>query len=624
MDLAMKPLNIEVSEEEIHKEFFSYIMGLGLTEIQVPPPDILYKIGNQNFFDNGEIKKDFERASSYRSGFKYQYFLAGPLSPREVWLPDKFTKNVNLFWMKIGRQLLKKDDTYPCADPFELYERIRDRLDQVTRFDLSGFGFQFPRQLLSIMGNVIEEIYPCGPIMEQNGFLQTILNDVRVEKGFEVVRPPRGIGLGYFEDLKTLCMLAILKKYQPVSLYGDQGLLDIFNLGGISELTRYGFLVDWEKVEFSSSVYSKIKWAGHSMSKHSMMVFDRTANKVIGALFQPEHWMRKQSLQSLYEEHGVFYKNSYKRIRNSYRLIFGPEFKNDELEGNFLEGGINPFASVSLGSNPFHRLYWSKVPYSDRFFEIPYYTPFHRREPKVWPVKVQKDFSKKRQALVKRRPVDSSLLFYGEPRVQLNNVFRPPAGLIPQWADLLYIFNYGSTTGAFTYGYEPDELERITSLYPFLPDPLRTAASGGYTYLDLYYNHNTPQCKEELDAARFLSTLSHRVIPSMQRADLNPSLWWADDVLYRNTDLTQYSRPTPLKRKLVVDDSESNELDESIRRALVESALSTTLEEGPSSFQEVFHSLYEVPEDIVVDENVFDEDDLYIGDQYIEEYEEEL
>jgi hypothetical protein len=158
MDLAFldKP---ELDLERIKDLVRRYLFKLDLKELFVPPPDILYKIGNQYYNDNGVIKSDYERPEKFDSGFKYQFFMAQPLQPREVWLPSKKIKHNNIFWMLLCRQFIKCDPTYPSSEPELVWERLKN-IKSFFRFDISGFGFQFIREYLQVLVEVIEEMYP--------------------------------------------------------------------------------------------------------------------------------------------------------------------------------------------------------------------------------------------------------------------------------------------------------------------------------------------------------------------------------------------------------------------------------------------------------------------------------
>jgi hypothetical protein len=554
MDLAFVPLEGNYDLKEVRNTFFNYIYELDLKTLFIPPPDILYKVGNQLYNDGGVARKDYERPTSgYRAGFKYQYFLAQPLSPREVWLPDKFTKHNNLFLMTVCRQLLKKDATYPSPHIEETYERVRGKLFECIRFDVSGFGFQFPRVFLELMASVIQELYPCTDLDNQVADFIDILNSVKVECGFEVFFPPRGIGLGYYEDLKTLCMLALLKEFNPLSVYGDQGLMQSpTGLYAIPHLVQHDFIIKFDKVEFSSHLDGMVKWAGHSLSNTRLIKVKEISNALIGSLFCPTHWERKNSLFSFFEENKIFYKNNYKKLITIYNLIFGYEFYEDDLKNHFQEGGINPYGKLSIGETKLHVISKFMRPYEDTFFEAPYITPFKKRESKKYPLKENYNFQRQRQrSYSKAKNMPSEVMYYFNPRLEYNNVYKPHDRVIPDWADYLYMVNHGMSTGNFTYGLDIEKINDIASRYTFSPDPLRAAARGGYKILDLYHSSFFPLGREWTMVLEYLKTIQKRDLTYVNRNDLPQNVMLFEDPLYHNTNLFEYmvNKASVSKRK---------------------------------------------------------------------------
>jgi hypothetical protein len=543
MDLAFLPLEENYDLKEVRETFFNYIYELKVDKLFIPPPDILYKVGNQLYNDSGVVRKDYERPSqSVRCGFKYQYFLAQPLSPREIWLPDKFTKNNNLFFMTVCRQLLKQEDAYPSPNVEETWEKVKGKLLNVIRFDISGFGFQYPRVFLKLMTSVIEELYPCSELSEQANDLYSILDSVKVEHGMEIVFPPRGIGLGYYEDLKTLCMLALVKEFDPLSIYGDQGLFGgLSAYSAIPKLVQHDFVIKMDKVEFSSHLDGMVKWAGHSFTNNELIKVKTLSNAFIGSFFGETHWERKLNLISFYNENKTTYKFWLKRIYKLYNLIFGYEFFEGDVRGHFLEGGLNPNASLSSGETKVHLISEKMRPYSDNFFEAPYVTPFKKRSKKSYPRGVNKHFQEERQlGYLRVKPIDTFVRTYFNPRLEYNSEYKPSSRLIPDWADYLYLTNHGVSTGNFTFGLDTTKLSIIAQNYTFGQDPLRAAARGGYKILDIAHSSYYPLGREWSLVIEFLETLQKRDLTYVNRCDLPQTLFLSEDPLYYNSDLYSF------------------------------------------------------------------------------------
>jgi hypothetical protein len=618
MDLAFRPV-IEFDEKEKEDIIRRYLFKLDLKELFIPPADILYKIGNNFYNDRGEIKKDYERSTRYDSGFKYQQFMAQPLQPREVWLPSKKIKHNNLFWMIICRQFLKRDPTYPVPDPEILWNRLKD-MGHFMRFDISGFGFQYIRKYLEILVRVIEEMYPCSLLSIMADEAAHIFNNVRVEMpDGSVVRPPRGIGLGYYEDLKTICMIAILDKYQPYSVYGDQGLIPTrTGWEALQDLIASGFIFDsddkvWASSTADTSAWS-VKWAGIRMSPTKYTIYKDLSSKILNLFFVREHWERKNGLYSFYKEYTNFYKKNNKRIIKLYQLYFGDELYPGDTNTSFMDVGINSNIKFTVGYKKDYRLSNYKVPYSDQLFELPYSTPFMTRKKNVWPIKVAKDFSKKRLAIYNNSPfIDSSVYYYVNPRIEFNSVFKPKEKLLPEWAEYLYIALHGASTGSFTYNLTSSSMKMGIENLSLSKDPLRAVASGGYKILDMH--HRRPlACLEWQSTVEALSTVTKRHVDYIQRADLPVSIYWQEDPFYFNTPLYMDNKKRKrLEEEVVLNDS--GDTEGSSELANLRNKLVKCLGTGIiSSLNDLVH-IEEQDEEVANNEYIFDDDDI-IPEEY--------
>jgi hypothetical protein len=623
MDLAFREVT-PIDEKEKEDTIRRYLFKLDLKELFIPPADILYKIGNNFYNDRGEIKKDYERASKYDSGFKYQAFMAQPLQPREVWLPSKKIKHNNLFWMIICRQFLKRDPTYPVPDPDVLWNRLKD-MGHFMRFDISGFGFQYIRKYLEILVRVIEEMYPCSLLTIMSDEAVDIFNDVRVEMpDGSVVRPPRGIGLGYYEDLKTICMIAILDKYQPYSVYGDQGLIPTMTgWDALTDLISSGFIFDsddkvWASSTADTSAWS-VKWAGIRMSPQNYKIYKDLSSKILNLFFVREHWERKNGLYSFYKEYPEFYKRNNKKFIKLYQLYFGDELYPNDTSTSFNDVGINANTKHTVGYKKDYRLSNYKVPYSDQLFELPYSTPFLTRKKNVWPIKVAKDFSKKRLAIYKNSPfIDSSVYYYVNPRLEYNSVFRPSEKLLPEWAEYLYIAMHGASTGSFTYNLTSSKMKGGIMDMSLSKDPLRAVASGGYKILDMH--HRRPlACLEWQSTVDALSTVTKRHIDYIQRADLPVSIYWQEDPFYFNTPLYMDGKKRKRLEKEVPSnnqgDDENNSEVAQFRNKLIK-CLGTGKIDNPKSLIHV----EELDNNSHENEYIFDDDDIIPQEFNVNDY----
>jgi hypothetical protein len=612
---------VPVDEQEFRDLIRTYLSKLDLKELFVPPSDILFKVGNQLYNDRGEIKKDHEVATRYDSPFMYQEFMAQPLQPREVWLPGKKLKHNNIFWMLIGRQFLKRDPTYPSVDPQVLHRRLKN-MSSYYRFDISGFGFQFQREFLIWLVQEIQELYPCSMIdimgeefTQLMGNVRVMMPDNRIEK------PVRGIGLGYYEDLKTLIVLAILDKYEPWSVYGDQGLLKSESgWEAISDLIKYGFIFsDYDKIQASSTSDTSpwtVKWAGFRVTPQEIIRYREFSSNLINIFFIREHWERKNGLRSLYEDHRELYIKNIKVIKNLYTLYWGSEFFSGDLDSPFESIGIDPTKPLTVGFKKDYKIEKLKVPYQETLFEAPYVTPFVKRAQKVWPKKVGKEFSLKRQRVFRSTPyIDSSVHYYVYPRIVLNNKYMPEEKLLPEWAEYLYIVNHQCSTGSFTYNMPENAMYNAIQNLSLSNDPLLASKSGGYKVLDLYHRRSMPVI-EWVDAVRVLSRISKRSLDYIQRADLRTSMFWANDSIYKDTDL--YSNPLKRKEFSKEYETRSNKRDASfdgLGARLIKGAKDGKISNFRDLVVEVLQDHY-VAED---DEYIFDDEFVEVEDFDVEE-----
>jgi len=526
----------------LREKVFNYLMKLDVPEILVPPSDVLFKIGNQKYNDAGVPRYDYERPTTFDSMFKYQRFLTQPLTPREVWLPGKAIKHNNTFFQNICRQFLRKDPTYPSEDVLETYSRIKDRLKPMLRFDISAFGIQYLREYLAIGASVIQEMYPSSQLDEQASILTEILSRVSVEMpDGTFVYPPRGIGLGYYEDLKTIVMLAILDDYDPVSVFGDQGLLPESSFMAIPTLIEHFFSIKFEKIEgVCSEPKYQTRWCGQSMSPERIKLTSRFMEPLIGGFFSRYHWERKLALLGVYNETPDLYRRSEKRICFMYGVIHGYEFFAGESFSSFENCGISSTRPTLNGYIKSWRVEHKMAPYSSQLFDVSYQTPFRTSLKKVYPTKIARAFQKERRAIYKSSPlIDNSVYLYVNPRLRYNKKDRPIHPGLPAWADLLYLSNYGLTTGSFTYGMSSEDIRAAAERQHLSSDPFRARATGGYSIRTPWRTSRGPS-EEWLFVAEFLSTLDLRYLHYVKRNDLRQNESMMEDPLYQKDNLINF------------------------------------------------------------------------------------
>jgi len=539
--------------ESFKKLVYKYLQRREIKSLFVPPPGVTIKTGYTKFNDGGVVRRDNEPPQlSLESKFLYQEFMTKPLTPREVWLPGKSIKINNSFWMIIGRQILSRDPAYPSIDPEVTWSRLKDDLANVMRFDVSAFGLQYPRQYLEIVAQAITDLYPAPEIQEQNRILKLILKDVQVQMpDGTFVYPERGIGLGYYEDLKTIGVAAILQQYNPISLYGDQGILRPGTaLDAVARLRSYGFCIKDAKVETMQSV---IRWSGWTMTKNSLYKPASFWDGYFGAFSAQSHWERKAAFRALYSpDNGYKYVEDF--IAYHYERSFGYEFQKGESYMHFDNGGLRGDVPYLGGISKFWKVCKMNTPsetYDGNIFhDTPFFTEIN--------MKKAKDFQKLRKAVFRNTtPFPMEYVEYVYPRIILNKKknsrLTQYGAVVPVWADLNLIAQYGATSGSATSGIVGDEMILAVENQRFASDPFRARATGGYSIATQY--HTDRPCSAEMyNLGHMLSRLdideNYRVLrydqfaSSIGESEMSFSL--RDFISLQGYIPTSYGRPGPL------------------------------------------------------------------------------
>jgi len=525
-----------VRSDEFRTIIKSYLRSLDMNTLFVPPLDVCLKVGSARYNDGGVVRKDYERPeSSFESGFLYQSFNPKPLGTREVWLPDKSTKLNNNFWMIIGRQFLDKCPTYPDTDPMVTWEKIKERLSTpFGSFDISGFGFQYIREWLFIIAEEIAMLFPNPDLEEMKDLFIRLLKDPKVQMpDGKFVYPPRGVGLGYYEDLKTIGVNALLQQFQPISIYGDQGILPRqFVIPAVQRLRSFGFELPSTKVVFNQV---EIKWSGWTMSASSCTRAKLYFEPLVSIFTQRYHWERKQILASFNERFPEVYKKWMFIVPFQYELFFGFEFAKGDSLWNFHNSGVSSVAAVQTG----HLRSWAvqrmKAPtdsiVDDFFYETPFFTQWKEADAKA--------FSIKRKSTYRNSMAANTAVFdYAHPYLVLNKNRRPDlpriASLVSDYTEHKLIINHQMTTGKFLFGLSGNGATKALSLCSRHRNPWEAYATGGYKVATLW--RGDPRATEEY------SFLLEHILANVEQMNkyIVPRL---DVYSFNYTQLFPHSRP---------------------------------------------------------------------------------
>jgi hypothetical protein len=329
--------------------FQSFLGKYAPNEIFAPPPQSSLKTGPNRYNDGGKIKFDFEKADSYDSWFEYQRFVTQPLQMREVWVPSKGFKLNSSYWFEITRPILNK---VPYAllglDGGDFIKKVNSRKRKCCKntFDFYGFGLQFWRELLRIAMEEIAYLYPNALVSEAADIGIGYLSKVELRRDGKFEYPIRGIGLGYYETLKTLCVMSIIDKYDPILCWGDEGLVDEATYDKIADdLSFYGFFLNHEKKK-SFKENETIFWGGLVILPNGKVAQPHGFTELIPPVFQAKtHWERKAGANVL----SLPTYGAYPRLAYVYERTFGFEFFRGESLLNPLNGGLNRRAPEMRG-----------------------------------------------------------------------------------------------------------------------------------------------------------------------------------------------------------------------------------------------------------------------------------
>jgi len=357
--------------------------------------------------------------------------------------------------------------------------------------------------------------------------------------------PNRGIGLGYYEDLKTIGVMAILLDYKVLSLYGDQGIIeDAFHVD--EKLREHNFIIKPSKVKMLP--LDRVFWGGWTYTAHSYSIPKRFSNAFLGAFFSRQHWERKLALRGLYSEHKSRYIRIEKRISFLYELFFGYEFYKGESSNNFYDCGVSATQPLISGNHKLYRVQDKVAPNSQLPIDFKFFIPTVVSRDRTIPDSLAKEFSILRKKIFKRSPVmDDSVYRYSRPRIVYNNQKVKLNSPLPGWADALYASLYGSSTGVIAFGLSPEELILAARRQVYAKNPFEARSKGGYSVLTKYRGLHCPT-EEAMETAYLLSQLETRELPYANRADLYPSVSQGEDPMYYDSALVEREHFS-LKRK---------------------------------------------------------------------------
>jgi len=490
----------DAMEGEFRSKVREFLAKYCPDSIVIQSPEACYNPSVKRYADKGKVKRDYEIPEDWKGEYVVQSFLTGPLTLREVWLPPRITKLNNTFWFSLISKILRNVPYYAnnYDTPEELHRQIKDKIQgYLMSFDITGFGLQYPRSMLRIIAEEIQLLYHAHWALDiQVAQFKDILDDVLVKfPDGTYMEPTRGIGLGYFETMKTIGILALLDASNPVAIFGDQGICP-FSMRDRKNsprevLPKYGFHFKTHQSTGESlgktiilpKCETGIILAGCLMTPEHCVQMKSTFAPFSGALSGEFHWERKAALLSCKWSGDATIMERY--IPFQYELAFGSEFYRGESICHPNNLGLNESAPEVIGLTRYTnvlRLVAPKV----NIEAVHMLTPFAHRAPPV-DRKIAKKFHKKRFHAYRANVLHWSPYYEStHPTFRMNRLKKPvlpdAARGTPWWLAVRSLLLNDIDIGRITYGItDPSALASAMAKYSLTENPWEARVTGGIT-----------------------------------------------------------------------------------------------------------------------------------------------
>jgi hypothetical protein len=493
--------------ESFRSNYKAFIRKYAPEKVFIPPDNVHVKMGSAKYNDGGESRSDIEKPiNSYNSGFRLQVFITKPNQKREVWLPGKSIKSNNA-WIDAFVSSICNRVPYGVNDrPIdEVWESIKDQIyGEKVYFDLSGFGFQFPREYLYIMSEVIQDFYPHEKVKEHFKIMEEIFRNVQVQKAdpdyefFSKEETYRGTGLGYYEKLKATAIWAIMDKHDPISAYGDQMILPVHKYKPdrmktmmalnqpMFDLLNHGFILDegYDQKKYHT-VGTSFVWSGSLLTPDGLFTPKSLWTDLLSPFTMQFHWERKEMFKSLDLRQVPYW--IWKRLPYVYERAFGYEFYRGESYNHFDNLGINPHGQIHEGYLKDWKLAMLPTPGLHYENSVLHNNPFGK------PIGTSeaKKFQIKRKKLWKTSKRESTIIRdYVHPKIEMEHSQKPRftklGAMTPMHADVRLLLYHGASTGKVNAGLDGQESIKASYDQRYARDVFLARASGGYKVTTLH------------------------------------------------------------------------------------------------------------------------------------------
>jgi hypothetical protein len=461
----------------------------GPAEITVPAAEAVLSL-SPNLYSDGHVPKpDYEKPTiTWMYSFTYQKFKTNPLTEREVWLPPKAYKLCSTWWHFIMEPIAKRVPYVICNDTLtEVRKNLHKRFSPSTKIDLKGFGLQFPKEYAIAVMDVFTEFYPSEEAEEYKNLAKKLFATMSIKMPNEkFIKNKRGVGLGYFANIMTIAIAAILNQYNIVSMFSDDILCPTERAEeAIQRLEHFDFIINekktgkkWHKAPF---------FAGVCMAPNGSLRFYEAQGEKASLHTKRYHYERKNIFLSI--NYGCPWKIGYHLER-----LYGFEVRPGECFEHPDMLGLNPLAPRPVGYVKGGNLRNYKTPKADgdetqrRIWAI----SFPWKEPKK-----RKTFQQIRNKVVKEEKNRIHYTEYEEylnPRIENRDKviasspdFMLGSYQLPRWADIQMLLATGRTCGRVTKGRHPKLAARMMLDNLLAQDPITSWLLGGYEVISDFY-----------------------------------------------------------------------------------------------------------------------------------------
>jgi len=466
------------------KRFFNKIKLPSI--IEIPHEEELFNPDEKKIFSNGNIMMDCEDPLYSHGRFLYQDFMTAVASPREVWLPSKEYKIKSKFWHLVTKEILK-GIPYCALDLSEdaISELVLKRkTGPVRTLDIKGFGLQFPREYIKEIISLLCELYPQLKFMEESTL--GILDSIEVEVGNNIIKPNRGVGLGYFTNLMVLAVYTMLQDFDIIASFADDTLIDYDDYNEArSNIEWYGLPIN-EKKSGKTWVYHTY-FVGNLITEVDTHLLLHHSSELNSIFNQRYYWERKHIISNLPTEWQVI------AAYHTERLI-GYEFYRGESLTNLNDGGSLSCIPEEHGC--------SRSKYACDTYPITRKLLWKLEAfPGSLPLETRKDLhtSRKTRWLSKIRKEHSDLDV--EVVIPESPYPRMRTYLYPDWAERTQI-NQNVTSGNTVYDLSDREVSQALVGYSASENPISS-----FMKQEIWYNYYPTTISDE-DKERFIRALS--------------------------------------------------------------------------------------------------------------------